>query len=93
MATRDVSPRSFPICTDLFFLPFFPWRTTFHLTEPKTLSKGFAQMVVGVLADPGVRQQIGQASRKLVERNYRWDDRLTQYSQLVTQVVQAQERP
>ena len=54
---------------------------------------GFAEMVVGVLADPGVRQRVGEASRQLVESDYRWDDRLTRYSQLVTQVVQAQERP
>ena len=54
---------------------------------------GFADLVLAVLANAALRERLGVAGRQLVERDYRWDERLADYSALVTEVLRAAVQP
>lgn len=52
--------------------------------------KGFAEFetaVAMILAEPGLRRELGEAGRQYVAANYRWDDVLDSYEDLLRRVV------
>lgn len=54
---------------------------------------GFAELVAGILGDPSRGQRLGAAGRELVEQDYRWEERLSQYAGLVRTVIRAEVTP
>jgi glycosyltransferase involved in cell wall biosynthesis len=58
------------------------------LLIPPESAEALTEALHKLIADPKVRQKMGQAGRKFVEENYSWKNTATQYQTLLEEAVE-----